>query len=58
MALNVPVVRTNTIKRAGSSSSLGHSAIEHENDLAPVTPRSRRNSDSSVNAGAAAPTAP
>ncbi|KAK1068975.1 hypothetical protein LTR74_005238 [Friedmanniomyces endolithicus] len=58
MALNVPVVRTNTIKRAGSSSSLGHSAIEHENDLAPVTPRSRRNSDSSVNIGAAAPIAP
>ncbi|TKA83960.1 hypothetical protein B0A55_00231 [Friedmanniomyces simplex] len=58
MALNVPQVRTNTVKRSGSSSSIGHSSIEHENDLAPVTPRSRRNSDSSVNASAAAPTAP
>ncbi|GAB1732336.1 hypothetical protein NU195Hw_g7281t1, partial [Hortaea werneckii] len=47
MSLHVPAIRTNTIKRSGSGSSLRHSSVEHENDLAPVT-RSRRNSDSSV----------
>ncbi|KAK5674615.1 hypothetical protein LTS10_012616 [Elasticomyces elasticus] len=58
MALNVPQARTNTIKRAGSSSSIGNT-IEHDNELAPVTPRSRRNSADSVNlvpsAGPASP---
>ncbi|KAI6813107.1 hypothetical protein KC340_g16680, partial [Hortaea werneckii] len=48
MSLHVPAIRTNTIKRSGSGSSLRHSSVEHENDLAPVT-RSRRNSDSSLN---------
>ncbi|RMZ17467.1 hypothetical protein D0862_00797 [Hortaea werneckii] len=47
MSLHVPAIRTNTIKRSGSGSSLRHSSVEHENDLQPVT-RSRRNSDSSL----------
>ncbi|KAK3117760.1 hypothetical protein LTR53_000570 [Teratosphaeriaceae sp. CCFEE 6253] len=37
-----------SIKRAGSSSSINHAAIEHENDLAAVAPKSRRNSASSA----------
>lgn len=56
--LAVPQIQASgkTISRSGSSSSLRPSAIEHEDDLAPLS-RSRRNSESNAAPGANATSA-
>ncbi|KAK5117047.1 hypothetical protein LTR62_006768 [Meristemomyces frigidus] len=57
MSLPVPQISGPTIRKFGSTSSLGNSAVEHEHDLNPVTATSRRSSVSSVTpAGLASPT--